>query len=304
MAVYAQVVLLDQSRPCGRSSLFGATDHRTALTTKRRATAHGLSGNCTVNEKYTMLDKTPARLKALQDAIDTATFRRIKALGLDQGWDCWEIGAGAGSVALFLASEVGVKGNVLATDINTDLMQGLGDLPNLIVLKHNVDKDETPVGPFDLIHTRLVMMHGGIDRPACVRKLVSALKPGGWLILEEHDKYGTFTLMLESLAFAEALSMLTKTVESNGGSLSWARNLPTFLQDVGLVDVGAEIDAPFFRGGSAYARFWGHSFRDLKSHITDQGMRPEDLELAIAQSNDGHLWLSCHAMISAWGRKP
>src|SRR5215831_15393658 len=38
-----------------------------------------------MSEKYVMLDKTPARLKALQDAIDPATFSRIKALGLTSG---------------------------------------------------------------------------------------------------------------------------------------------------------------------------------------------------------------------------
>ena len=51
--------------------------------------------------------------------------------------------------------------------------------------------------------------------------------------------------MSENLAFAKALYMLTKTVESNGGSLSWARSLPTLLQDAGLMDVDAEIDRLF-----------------------------------------------------------
>jgi SAM-dependent methyltransferase len=116
-------------------------------------------------------------------------------------------------------------------------------------------KTPFPEGPFDLIHTRVVLMHGGI-RAAVIAKLVSALKHGGWLILEEHDKYGTFNLMSENLAFAKALFMLTKAVESNGGSLSWARGLPTLLEDAGLLELDAEIDAPFFPGGSAYARFW------------------------------------------------
>ena len=257
-----------------------------------------------MSEKYVMLDKTPARLKALQDAIDPATFRRIKALGLIPGWHCWEVGAGGGSIAFWLAKEVGNDGKVLATDINVDLMEGLPKSPNVTVLKHDVDKDDTPPGPFDLIHTRVVLMHGGINRAEVIRKLISALKPGGWLVLEEHDKYGTFTLMSENLAFAKALYMLTKTVESNGGSLSWARNLPTLLQDAGLMDVDAEIDAPFFRGGSAYACFWGHSFEELRDKIMIQGMAGEDVDMAVAQANDCNLWLSCHAMIAAWGRKP
>jgi precorrin-6B methylase 2 len=230
-----------------------------------------------MSEKYVMQDKMPERLKALQEAVDPTTFRRIKSLGLAPGWNCWEVGAGGGSVAFWLAKEVGNDGKVLATDINVDLMKGLPKSPNVTLLKHDVDKDDTPAGPFDLIHTRVVLMHGGINRPEVIRKLISALKPGGWLVLEEHDKYGTFTLMSESLAFAKALYMLTKAVESNGGSLSWARGLPTFLQHAGLMNVDAEIDAPFFRGGSAYARFWGHSFQELRDQIIIRAWRAKML---------------------------
>ena len=257
-----------------------------------------------MNEKYVMQDRMPARLRALQQAVDPATFRRIQALGLAPGWSCWDVGAGGGSVAFWLANAVGDQGKVLATDINLDLMEGLPNAPNVTLLKHDVDKDATPAGPFDLIHTRVVLMHGGIDRAAVITKLISVLKPGGWLVLEEHDKYGTFTLMSENLAFAKALYMLTKAVETNGGSLSWARGLPTLLQDAGLTDVEAEIDAPLFRGNSAYARFWGHSFHELRNQIILQGMAPADVDLAVAQANDANLWLSCHAMIAAWGRKP
>jgi hypothetical protein len=57
--------------------------------------------------------------------------------------------------------------------------------------------------------------------------------------------------------------------------------------------VGAEIDAPFFRGGSPYACFWGHSFQELRNQILDQGMTPEELDMAIMQANDCSLWLSC-----------
>jgi len=256
-----------------------------------------------MSEKYAMQDKTPGRLKALQDAIDPATFRRIKAVGLAPGWHCWDVGAGAASVAIWLSEQVGENGKVLATDIKTDLVERLSELPNVTVLKHNVDKDDTPSGPFDLIHTRVVLMHGGINRTAVIKKLISALKPGGMLILEEHDEYGTYTLMPENLAFAKAIYFATKAIESNGASLSWARNLPTLLQEAGLVDVEVEIDAPYFRGGSPYARFWGDTVEELREQITTKGMTAEDVDLAVAQANDPNCWLSCHAMIAAWGRK-
>jgi 2-polyprenyl-3-methyl-5-hydroxy-6-metoxy-1,4-benzoquinol methylase len=257
-----------------------------------------------MNEKYVMHDKVPARLKALQEAVDPATFRRIKSVGLARGWQCWEVGAGGGSVAFWLCGQVGEAGRVLATDIHLDLIEEMPRPLNLRLLQHDVGKDDAPAEFFDLIHTRVVLMHGGINRDTVIGSLVSALKPGGWLVLEEHDKYGTFNLMPTDFAFAKALLMLTQTVESNGGSLSWARDLPTLLQNAGLVDVNAEIDAPLFRGGSPYARFWGHSFDELRQQIMSAGMTRDEVDLAIAQAKNSNLWLSCHAMIAAWGRKP
>ena len=256
-----------------------------------------------MSEKYALQDTTPQRLKALQDAIDPATFRRIKALGLAPAWHCWEVGAGAGSVALWLSQQVGDTGKILATDIKTDLMGRLSDLPNVSLLKHNVNQDDTPTGPFDLIHTRVVLMHGGINRTAVIKKLIAALKPGGLLVLEEHNEYGTYTLMPENLAFAKAIYFATKVIESSGASLSWARNLPTLLQEAGLVDVDVEIDAPYFRGGSPYARLWSDTVEELRGQIMTKGLTAEDVDLAVAQANDPNRWLSCHAMIAAWGRK-
>jgi hypothetical protein len=68
-------------------------------------------------------------------------------------------------------SSSGQRRKVLATDIKTDLMERLSELPNVTVLKHNVDQEDTPAGTFDLIHTRVVLMHGGINRTAVIQKL-------------------------------------------------------------------------------------------------------------------------------------
>jgi hypothetical protein len=68
------------------------------------------------------------------------------------------------------------------------------------------------------------------------------------------------------------------------------------------VDVGAEIDAPLFRGSSAYACFWGETIKELGEEIESRGMTAEEIGLAVTQANDPSRWLSGHAMITAWGK--
>jgi SAM-dependent methyltransferase len=74
---------------------------------------------------------------------------------------------------------------VTATDLETDFLAELS-LPNLEVLRHDVRIDEFPERTFDLIHARTVLMHLP-ERMATLRRMVSWLAPGGWLLVEDAD---------------------------------------------------------------------------------------------------------------------
>ena len=60
------------------------------------------------------------------------------------------------------------------------------DAPNVEILRHDIRTDTFPPDSFDLIHTRAVLMHmsPGMD---LLRRIVTWLAPGGWLMLEEPD---------------------------------------------------------------------------------------------------------------------
>ncbi|MBV9511428.1 MAG: class I SAM-dependent methyltransferase, partial [Caulobacteraceae bacterium] len=100
-----------------------------------------------------------------------------------------EVGAGGGSVAAWLADRVGPTGAVLATDQRIDPMAGV-TAPNLQVRVHDVVADPIDEAAYDLVHLRFVLQHLP-DRAAVLRKLIAALRPGGWLLVEEAD-YGAF----------------------------------------------------------------------------------------------------------------
>ena len=70
------------------------------------------------------------RLALLEQMLDPMTQRRIKMLGVGQGARCLEVAAGSGSIAKWLCEQVGQTGSVMATDINTTLLDEIR-LPNL-----------------------------------------------------------------------------------------------------------------------------------------------------------------------------
>src|SRR5262245_47729821 len=140
------------------------------------------------------------RLTALESLYDRATRRLLHELGLRTGLRCLEVGCGAGGIALWLADRVGETGHVLATDLDTRFLDG-HDRANLEVLTHNIVTDPLDEAAFDVIHARAVVEHV-TDREQVLKRLAAALRPGGWLLLEEVDFGGTTAGMLAEYASA------------------------------------------------------------------------------------------------------
>ena len=91
------------------------------------------------------------RLSLLEEIFDPLSRQR-RAL-VQPGWRCLEVGAGRGSMAVWLAQQVGPSGHVVATDVDTTYLDRL-HLPNLEVRRHNILDDSLDLpkpGTFDLV---------------------------------------------------------------------------------------------------------------------------------------------------------
>ncbi len=129
--------------------------------------------------------KELTRLRSLEALYDGASQRHMSARGVGPGWRCLEVGCGAGSLALWLADRVGPRGSVLATDLDPRFLDEHGR-GNLTVIRHDLTRDELEPATFDLIHARAVLTH--LREPdAALARLMAALRPGGWLVIEDVD---------------------------------------------------------------------------------------------------------------------
>jgi SAM-dependent methyltransferase len=128
--------------------------------------------------------EAPARFDALSGIYDRDTIRHLQDRGVGECWRCLEVGGG-GSITAWLANRVGPTGGVLVTDIDPRFLEPLS-AQNVEVREHNIVTDPLPEAAFDLIHARLVLIHLP-EREKVLARLVSALKPGGWLVDEDFD---------------------------------------------------------------------------------------------------------------------
>ena len=126
------------------------------------------------------------RLTLLEREADPWTIRTLRLIGVDAGWHCLEVAGGGGSIAAWLCNQVGPSGHVMATDLDPRFLEAI-TAPNLEVRRHDILADPLPDAAFDLVHARALLAF--LPHPdQTIHKMVAALKPGGWLLLEEPDQ--------------------------------------------------------------------------------------------------------------------
>src|SRR5688500_7690126 len=122
------------------------------------------------------------RLRLLESVFDEKTRRCLLSTGPLEGRSCLEVGAGAGSIAAWMNSQVGPTGEVTAVDNNARFLRDLGH--NVHVVDGDISCAPLPAGHFDLAHARYVLIHNAEARPV-LGAMLRAVKPGGYLALEE-----------------------------------------------------------------------------------------------------------------------
>ncbi len=249
-------------------------------------------------------DEAGRRFAAFAELFDPTTFRHLTAVGLGPGWRVWEAGAGGRSVPAWLAQQVGPSGRVLATDIDPRWVSGT---PGVEVLRHDVGLDPAPEGPFDLVHARLLLVHVP-DRAQALARMAAALRPGGWLVVEEADPALQPLVCPADRGAAEQRANRLKAefrrlLAARGVDLAYGRTLPRRLRELGLVDVSA--DAWFPLTGPACAELERATVEQIRDRlITEADVPAAEIAEHLAAVTGSALDLATSPLVSAWGRRP
>jgi ubiquinone/menaquinone biosynthesis C-methylase UbiE len=245
------------------------------------------------------------RIGALSMLLDPWTRRHVEDVGIADGWRCWEVGAGGPSVPAWLASRVGPTGRVLATDIDVSWLPH-GDVA-YEVRAHDVGVDPPPERGFNLVHARLVLVHVP-GRAAALRSMIDALRPGGWLVLEDADPALQPLLCIDEYGEDQRLANrlrrgFRELLAQRGADLAYGRTLPRMLREAGLLDVSA--DAYFPVTSPACDVLERATVEQVRGQLLAAGLATEDeIERHLANLDAGRLDCTTAPLISAWGRKP
>lgn len=245
------------------------------------------------------------RFASLESGFDPTTIGQLEEIGVTPGWSCLEVGGGGGSVARWLADRVAPHGEVIVTDINPQWLDR--GRPNIELRRHDIVNDALERETFDLAHERLVLIHLP-ERERALRRMIEALKPGGWLLMEEFDLQwleltptgtpGDVELFLEVMAAFRELLVRA------GVDPTYGRLLHTLLREQGLIDVHAEAHFQIWTGGSPTSRLMRANIEQVRDRLTSLSfVSDQKIDRFLELIGDDGFSCNFHPLVSARGRR-
>ena len=247
------------------------------------------------------------RLSLLEEIFDPVSRRRRSPV--QKGWRCLEVGAGRGSMATWLAEQVGPSGRVIATDIDVSYLEQL-DISNLEVRQHHILADPLDAlepGSFDVVCSRLMLFHLVGRQEEAIQRMVQCLKPGGLLIDEDAD-WGTTAPVDRSHPRFAGFHRAWRDGDwwaSRGYDPMFGRKLPALFERAGLQNINHEASSQVVRGGSPWAQWYRQSLDVIAQATGAQTTRQRrEHELITSALADPSVWLLRELLHACSGQRP
>jgi SAM-dependent methyltransferase len=242
------------------------------------------------------------RLDLMSKILDPWTRGYLRSLGVGPGWNCLELGSGNGSVTEWLCEAVGSAGSVTAMDINPVLVE-LIPAQNLTVTQADVRTVELPTNTYDLVSCRALLHQIADHAPQVLEKMAAAVRPGGWLLVQEPDFHLAPTT--EPKEWSDTWSALIRWGQDNGVDWLIGRPLPGMVSQLGVGHPQAKTDVQNIRGTDRGALYFQLFFAEVRDRVLASGLiDAATFDAAAALLKDPAYWTQCWMMTAVWARKP
>lgn len=227
-------------------------------------------------------------------------------------WRAVDIGCGPIGILNLLSERVGAEGSVVGLEREQRFVAmarsevARRGLRNVEVVQADALNTGLQKSSFDLVHERLVMINVPM-REALLKEMVSLLRPGGTIILEDVDDisytcvplHPSWTALLDAFHFA---------FHANGGNAYVGRELAGYLHRAGIRDIQVKIHVGTV-GPGQYRRTHLLSLLDvvhdkvIESGVLTENQLSDHRDALNAHLKDPNTLLVDKLLVQAWGQK-
>jgi hypothetical protein len=167
----------------------------------------------------------------------------------------------------------------------------------------DVRTGELPASAYELVSCRALLHQIAEYAPAVLTKMAAAVKPGGWLSIQEPDFHLAPTT--EPEVWANTWKALIEWGHSKGIDWLIGRKLPSLVEALGLGHPQAKTDVQNIRGRDRGAVYFQLFFAEVRDQVVEAGqLDTTTLDSASALLENPNYWTQCWMMTAVWVRKP
>jgi hypothetical protein len=162
---------------------------------------------------------------------------------------------------------------------------------------------ELPSQSYDLVTCRALLHQIAEYAPQVMARMATAVRPGGWLLIQEPDFHLAPTT--EPEVWARTWQGLIEWGQANGVEWLIGRKLPSLVADLGLGRPQAKTDVQNIRGRDRGALYFQLFLAEVRDRVIAAGqLDPATIDAASALLDDPNYWTQCWMMTAVWVRKP
>ena len=228
------------------------------------------------------------------------------------GWRALDVGCGPIGIVNLLSERVGAEGSVVGLEREQRFVAmarsevARRGLQNVEVVQADALNTGLQRSSFDFVHERLVMINVPA-REALLNEMISLLRPGGIIALEDVDDI-SYTCVPLHPSWTALLDAFHVAFHANGGNAYVGRELVGFLRNAGIRNIRVKIHVGTVSVGE-YRRTHLLSLLDvLHNKVIDSGVLTEKQLSDHRDALTAHLknpdtLLIDKLLVQAWGQK-
>jgi SAM-dependent methyltransferase len=201
----------------------------------------------TQSASYPLGDTNTERDRLLSQAVQyesTANWL-LDQIGVQPGWRAVDIGCGPIGILNLLSERVGPRGAVIGLEREQRFVEmaraeiAKRCLDNVTMVQADALNTGLEKGSFDLAHERLVLINVSA-REAFLREMLSLLRPGGTVALEDVDNV-SWLCQPAHPSWDILLNAFHTVFHAGGGDGFVGRRLPVLLHAAGVRDIQTKV---------------------------------------------------------------